>query len=74
MESEAIKAVAGYGPFAVLFVGLFFYTIKNSEKREVKYQETIERNQSIIEKLATTINGEICNIKDKIEQIVEKIK
>ncbi len=41
MESEIIKMVVSYGIFAVLFIYLFFYMLKDSKVREVKYQEII---------------------------------
>lgn len=31
------------GVFAILFIWLFMYQLKDSSKREVKYQETIEK-------------------------------
>ena len=38
---ELIKIVISYGVFAVLFVFLFFYQLKDSAKREKEYQKTI---------------------------------
>lgn len=40
--NELIKAVVSYGVFAVLFVFLFFYQLKDSAKREEAYRQTIE--------------------------------
>lgn len=67
VETEVMKYVLTQGIFAVLFVTLLFYVLKNNEKRETQYQ-------NIIDKLATTINGEIISIKENIKQIVDKIK
>ena len=38
---ELIKIVISYGVFAVLFVFLFFYQLKDSARREKEYQKTI---------------------------------
>ncbi|MGN7386168.1 BhlA/UviB family holin-like peptide [Sporosarcina sp. SAFN-015] len=42
----AIKELLGYfltqGPFAVLFVWLFWYQVKSSESREKSYQQLLE--------------------------------
>jgi hypothetical protein len=42
----AIKELLGYfltqGPFAVLFVWLFWYQVKSSEAREKSYQQLLE--------------------------------
>lgn len=42
----AIKELLGYfltqGPFAVLFVWLFWYQVKSSESREKNYQQLLE--------------------------------
>lgn len=43
MEQEIVKMVVGYGIFAMLFVYLFFYMLKDSKAREVKYQEIIDK-------------------------------
>lgn len=39
--NELIKIVISYGVFAVLFVFLFFYQLKDSARREKEYQKTI---------------------------------
>lgn len=74
MESEVIKYLAQYGPIGVAFGYLLINTQKQNDKREIRYQETIKENQSIIEKLASTINGEINNMKGKIDYIFDKLK
>lgn len=40
--NELIKVVVSYGVFAVLFLFLFFYQLKDSAKREEAYRQTIE--------------------------------
>lgn len=41
--NEIISIVVSNGVFAILFVCLFMYQLKDSAKRETKYQETIEK-------------------------------
>ncbi len=40
---EIISIVISNGVFAILFVWLFMYQLKDSSKRETKYQETIDK-------------------------------
>ena len=40
--SELVKVVVSNGIFAILFVFLFFYQLKDSQKRENNYQNTIQ--------------------------------
>ncbi len=39
---QIVGMVISNGVFATLFVGLFCYQLKDSKKREEKYQKTIE--------------------------------
>ncbi len=39
---EIISVIVSNGVFAVLFVILFWYQLKDSKRREEKYQKTIE--------------------------------
>jgi len=40
--SELVKVIISNGIFAMLFVYLFFYLLKDSEKREIAYRKTID--------------------------------
>lgn len=62
MENEVIKMVASYGIFAILFVYLLFYVLKENSKREQGYQEIIS---TLTDKL---------NIVDDIKKSVDKIE
>lgn len=42
MENALLEVAAANGIWAVLFVGLFLYQLKDSRAREKKYQDTIE--------------------------------
>ena len=41
--NEIISIVVSNGVFAFLFVCLFMYQLKDSAKRETKYQDTIDK-------------------------------
>ena len=41
--NEIISIVVSNGVFAILFVCLFMYQLKDSAKRETKYQDTIDK-------------------------------
>lgn len=49
MWNEAMQVVISNGVFAILFVGLLVYQIKDSKAREVKYQNTIDKLASHLE-------------------------
>ena len=40
--AELVKIIVSNGIFAMLFVFLFFYQLKDSAKREESYRQTIE--------------------------------
>ena len=46
---EIMGLAVSNGLFAVLFVFLLFYSLKDSKKREAKYQDTIEKlNKNLV--------------------------
>lgn len=59
MWEEIFKLALSNGIWAVLFVGLLVYQLKDSAKREKKYQETIVKLNSHL---------------DAVEDIKEEIK
>jgi hypothetical protein len=73
MSEEIIKLAANQGLWAVLAVALLLYVLKQNEKRETGYQNTIRENQSIISKLSDTINLDIHSVKKDIEEIKERL-
>jgi len=62
MWSDVFNIAISNGIFACLFVALLAFTLKDSHKREIKYQD-------IINKLATKLNTV-----DEIKQDVSEIK
>jgi len=74
MSEEIVKLAASQGLWAVLAVVLLFYVLKQNEKRELGYQNTIKENQSIIGKLSDIINLKIVGMEDDIKDIKEELK
>ena len=65
MENEIVKTIASQGAWALLFVWLLFYVLKENSKRENNYQETIN-------KLADKISI-IEDIKEDVKEIKTKV-
>lgn len=72
MEKITLDLIVSQGIFAVLFVYLLLDTKKDSKEREVKYQETITKNQTIISDLADKINI-VEDIKEDVNEIKNKM-
>lgn len=58
--------------FSVLFVVILGYVIKTNDKRELKYQETIDKNQQIITDTVAALNG-FEDLKQDVQKIAEKV-
>lgn len=69
---ELVKIAIGNSIFCGLFVWLLMDTRKDTKEREVKYQNTIEKNQNIIQELATKFNV-VEEVKKDVEDIKTKI-
>lgn len=67
-----MKIAITQGIFCVLFIWLLFDTRKDSKEREIKYQSTIDKNQQIINELATKFDV-VEDIKDDVELIKSKV-
>ena len=58
--------------FSILFIGMLLYVIKKNDEREKQYQETIDKNQTIIRDTVNALNGyedlrvDIQRINDKL--------
>jgi hypothetical protein len=73
--AQLISQYGGNGIFFALFLYLFLQSNKESKDREVKYQQVITENQSVIEKFAISyekISGDVCDIKQSINAIQSK--
>ena len=60
---EIISTIVSNGVFAILFVWLFCYQLKDSSKRETKYQQTIEQLTSSLQ-ILDDVKQDISDIKD----------
>lgn len=58
--------------FSVLFIGILLYVIKTNDTREIKYQQTIDKNQQIITDTVTALNG-FEDLKHDVQKIAEKV-
>ncbi|MGL4655505.1 MAG: BhlA/UviB family holin-like peptide [Sarcina sp.] len=62
MEASIMKLIVSQGAFAVLFVYLLFYVLKENSKRESNYQE-------IVDKLSSSLPS----IEEKLDDISKQI-
>ena len=62
---EIVSVIVSNGVFAILFCALFFYQLKDSKKREEKYQQTIE--------VLTDHIGVVEKIKEDVEYLKEVV-
>ncbi len=73
MWKEIVNLAIQNGLFAILFLGLLVYSLKDSSKREKKYQQTIEnlnKNLNIVE----NIEKDILEIKNNLERPAKRVK
>lgn len=72
METEVMKYAVTQGAFCALFVWLLVDTRKDTKKRETGYQETINKNQTIIGQLTEKfsiledVKGDLKELKNHI--------
>ena len=67
MWNDIFNVALSNGIFASLFVGLLIYELKDSRKREAKYQNTIE-NLSTILSTVDEIKEDVIEIKQCLTQ------
>ncbi|MBQ8844908.1 MAG: hypothetical protein IJ008_02700 [Clostridia bacterium] len=63
--NDIIRIIISDGIFAALFIWLFFFQIKDSSLREVKYQKTIEDLTKHLETIEE-VKGEIVVLKKNL--------
>ena len=71
MEEQIFNALLKEGGFALLFVWMLFSTMKNNKERELKYQEVIDKNQSVIEEQAKAFSSLSKDVSEIKQIIVE---
>lgn len=57
MDEQIFNLFLKEGGYALLFVWMLFSTMKNNKDREAKYQEVIDKNQSVIEEQAKAFSS-----------------
>lgn len=76
MWEQIVNLAISNGLFAVLFLGLLVYQLKDSRTREQKYQITIEKLGNSLE-IVKQVKEDVEDIKDKINQkkiVFRKVK
>lgn len=69
--NDIISIVVSNGVFAILFVWLFWYQLKDSAKRETKYQQTIEQLTTHLQ-ILEDVKDDLTEIKDMLKNGDEK--
>lgn len=70
LEQEIIKLAASQGLWAVLFVALLFYVLKENAKREERLLASLEKLSAQYETLTRDIN----EVKNDVKDLKEMIK
>lgn len=65
MWEQIVNLAISNGLFAVLFLGLLVYQLKDSRAREQKYQNTIEKLGKSLE-IVRQVKEDVEDIKDKL--------
>ncbi len=65
MWEQIVNLAISNGLFAVLFLGLLVYQLKDSRAREQKYQNTIEKLGDSLE-IVRQVKEDVEDIKDKL--------
>ena len=69
MWEQIVNLAISNGLFAVLFLGLLVYQLKDSRAREQKYQNTIEKLGDSLE-IVRQVKEDVEDIKDKLSEIL----
>lgn len=73
MWEKIFNLAISNGIWAVLFLVLLFFQLKDSKKREEKYQRTIETLGASL-KVVTEIKEDVEDIKNELERLKPKEK
>lgn len=71
MWQQIINLAVSNGLFAVLFLGLLIYQLKDSRNREKKYQDTIIRLGNSLE-IVQSVKEDVNEIKEMLNSKKEK--
>ncbi|AZV57917.1 BhlA/UviB family holin-like peptide [Clostridium sp. AWRP] len=70
MGNEVFKIAVNQGIWVALFVVLFFYSLKEQEKRDKKAEEREKKYQDIISKLTDKFNI-LEDVKKDVAEVIE---
>ncbi len=73
MWEQIVNLAISNGLFAVMFLGLFVYQLRDSKNRETKYQETIEKLGDSLQ-VVKEVKEDVEMIKEKLDDISVKRK
>lgn len=73
MWEQIVNLAIQNGLFAVLFLGLLIYELRDSSKREKKYQQTIETLNKHLDAVED-IEKDVCDIEKNLEEINDAVK
>lgn len=73
MWEDILNLAIQNGLWAVLFLGLLIYQLKDSRTREKKYQQTIENLNKHLD-IVEEIDANVQEIKGKINEKKQKVK
>lgn len=73
MWEEILNLAIQNGLFAVLFLGLLVYSLKDSSKREKKYQQTIESLNKHLD-IVENIEKDVGEIKQDLKYKPKRVK
>ena len=73
MGATVLQQLAGSGVFAVLFGFMLWYVLNQNDKREIRYQNTIDKNQEVIGKLADKLDV-IKEVQEDVEEAKKDIQ
>lgn len=59
--------------YGALFVALLVYVIKTNDTREKRYQETIDKNQELLNTAVSALNG-YEEVKEEVTKIANKLE
>ena len=73
MGVTVLQQLAGGGVFAILFGFMLWYVLNQNDKREIRYQNTIDKNQEVISKLADKLDV-IKEVQEDVEEAKRDIQ
>lgn len=73
MGATVLQQLASGGVFAVLFGFMLWYVLNQNDKREIRYQNTIDKNQEVIGKLADKLDV-IKEVQEDVEEAKRDIQ